>query len=308
MNKLFKILIAVLLITSLTANFLLIRNRQDSYKTFVFNDANTHESYETIHHIKEAQEISTGKGIKVGIIDKYFGIEKHKILYVKGVDFTDSPNNLNLIDEHGYWMATTLKEIAPDVEIYALNARANSPEKTAASIIQSIDWAIKNNLDVLTYSAEQFDPENRKLIDEAVQKAIEHNIITTFIHYTYPDNILPYSFFVKPPSYDREPDIKVYHKDYNVLNTIFYDRYIKSGRNPKSGDEIPYFSISSMSPVLAGVIALIKETNPDLSSNKIKKILSETSKTINYNDREIENVLDAYAAVNYSLNHKTVIE
>ena len=298
MKKLIKLLFFVVLIVSLIANFLLIKNNQSSYLAFVFNDGNIHESYETIHHIKEAQKISTGKDIKVGVIDKYFGLEKHPELYSGGIDFTENPDNLNKIDEHGYWMATTLKEIAPGVEVYALNARSNSPQKTAEAIIKAIDWAINNKIDILTYSAKKFDSQNRQLIDAEVKKAIDHNIVTTFIHYTYPDNILPYGFFDKPESYEREPDIKIYHKDYNILNTVIYDRYMKSGQKPKSGDEIPYFSISSMSPVIAGVVAMMKEINPNLTPIEYKKILLESSKKYNYFEHQISGVLDAPAALN----------
>jgi len=84
--------------------------------------------------------------------------------------------------------------------------------------------------------------------------------------------------------------------------TIFYDRYIKSGMNPKSGDEIPYFSISSMSIVTAGIIALMKELQPNLTPQECKNILQVTSKEIMFNGYNINNVADANHAINYIIN------
>jgi len=104
------------------------------------------------------------------------------------------------IAEHGLWMATTLKEIAPDVEIYALCARDNDRAKEADNIAKAIGWAIENNIDILTYSGEAFRKEDRAVIDEAVHKAINNNIVTTFIHYDLPENILPTGLFPKTAS------------------------------------------------------------------------------------------------------------
>ena len=135
-----------------------------------FSDANTRPTYDTFHHIKDAQRLATGKGIKIGIIGKYFGYAGHTDLYAGGKDFAGNKEAFEDIAEHGLWMATTLKEIAPDVEIYALGARVNDRAKESRNISEAIDWAIENELDILTYSGEQFRPEDRDVIDKAVHK------------------------------------------------------------------------------------------------------------------------------------------
>ena len=180
MKKSLVILLITALLASLIFNFKLIHNQTESFTAYVFNDGNTRETYETVHHIKEAQSISTGKGIKIGILDKYFGYQKHSDLYSGGKDFTNNSESFENIDEHGYWMANTLKEVAPDTEIYALNVRGKNHLETANAIKTAIDWAIENKIDILTYSAEGFSPEVKSIIDEAVDKAVKNNIVTTF--------------------------------------------------------------------------------------------------------------------------------
>ncbi|HWT75002.1 MAG TPA: hypothetical protein VN258_09840 [Mobilitalea sp.] len=80
--------------------------------------------------------------------------------------------------------------------------------------------------------------------------------------------------------YDREPDYNIYHFDYNNLFLEQYARYqtaLESGAPINSGDEIPHFSFSSMSPVLAGFIAIIKSISLDLTKYEIKQLLDSAS-------------------------------
>ena len=117
-------------------------------------------------------------------------------------------------------MALVLKEIAPDVEIYALNISFKDEEQKTENMVKAIDWAIDHDLDVLTYSSSRFLEKNRKKLDEAVDKAMENNIVTTFIHYDHKENILPDGFFAYRGSEDynsRKPDLDIYHFDYNTL-------------------------------------------------------------------------------------------
>lgn len=302
-----KIRILITLLVVLLSVSVYFNIKPDDNTWFVsFQNANTRPTYDTFHSIKKAQQSITGKGIKVGIIGKYFGYADNKNMYAGGKNFTDNKASFEDIAEHGLWMATTLKEIAPDVEIYALCARDNNRAKEAENIAKAIDWAIENNIDILTYSGEAFRKEDRVVIDEAVHKAINNNIVTTFIHYDLPENILPTGLFPKSPeSYAREPDVNIFHFDYNLLLIFVYENFVKSGR--KVGNNIgalPYFSNSSMSPVLAGIVAMMKERNNDLPPEKYKKILIETSKEIEYNGYNVRHVVDAFDATNVLLKNE----
>jgi hypothetical protein len=67
---------------------------------------------------------------------------------------------------------------------------------------------------------------------------------------------------------------------------------------------LPYFSNSSMSPVLAGIIAMLKEINNELQVADYKRILIETSREVEYNGYTVEHVVDAKSAIDYLLKIK----
>src|SRR5690554_5265883 len=85
-----------------------------------FKNANSRETYFTLHNIKAAWKYGCGRGVKIGVIDWLFGLEQYPELYAGGVDFAANPKALNNQAEHGKWMATVLREVAPDCAIYAL--------------------------------------------------------------------------------------------------------------------------------------------------------------------------------------------
>ena len=306
-TKLFIALILVLLAVSVFYNL-----KPDSNQLWFtsFSDANTRSTYDSFHHIKEAQQLTTGKGVKIGILGKYFGYNKNKNIYAGAKDFTGDVDALEEIAEHGLWMATTLKEIAPDVEIYALNARNNNRNTEAKAIVSAINWAIENDIDILTYSAQAFNSEHRAEIDEAVRLAHQYGIITTFIHYDLAENILPTGLCPNSPkSYSRNADLNIFHFDYNLLLLFKYENYLKSGRNVGNNiGNLPYFSNSSMSPVLAGIVAMMKEANSKLKPEDYKRILIETSQEITYNGYKVKHVVNAPSAINYVLEMNKVTE
>lgn len=297
-----KITIMVLSILLLVSVFYNIKPDNSETWFISFADANTRMTYDYFHNIKQAQQLATGKGIKVGIVGTYFGYDTNKDLYSGGKDFTGDNKAFEEIAEHGLWMATTLREIAPDVEIYALNARDKDRTKETGAILDAINWAIENDIDILTYSAEPFRHEDRAEIDKAVLKAIDNNIVTTFIHYDLQENILPTGLFQNSPKfYSREADVNVFHYDYNVLLLFKYEDYLNSGKEIRNNGSDPYFSNSSMSPVLAGIVAMMKEINNDLTAEEYKKILIETSKRIEYKGNQVNHVVDAHSAIRHLL-------
>lgn len=259
-----------------------------------FPNANSRPTYFTIHNVNEAHKYSKGSNIKVGIIDWLFAASEYKELYAGTVDFTNSPYSLYEANGHGLWMATAMREIAPECEIYALNAviyeeHKNFEEndlKRSEYLNSAIDWAIENGIDVLTYSHPKFTPIYSDIVNNCVDRAAHHEIATTFIHNENPNNIWPYGCFEyhTDQQFTREPDVNIYHYDYNSLSIPQYESYldfVKSGEHIKSGNDLPYFSFSSMSPVLGGFVALLKSIRPSLTPYECKGLLIKTSYAIN---------------------------
>ena len=276
-----------------------------------YSNANSRETYYTMHNVKEAHKYGKGKNIKVGIIDWCFGLNDYPDLYAGGVDVAGNSSCLNEASEHGYWMACALREIAPECQIYAINYLNGENFNTRAEyIVTAINWAIENGMDVLTYSGWQFNGDECPMIDNAVDSAVSKGIITTFIHYGYEKNIYP-EWLVKSHEL-REPDIRILHYDYNTLFIKKYEKYISMDKTAiVRGDDLPYFSISSTSPVLAGFIAILKSIDDSLTLNDYKKILKETSYSTNFtgyaafdNNIETDNVADIGKAAEFVYQNK----
>ena len=272
-----------------------MRHRGDNPDSvLVFPGGNSRETYFTLHNVKAAQAWSTGSGIKVGILDHSFATQLHPGLYAGARNFVEGNDEfLTTREWHGYWMATVLHEIAPGAKIYALNTYSFAGQaQRAKAMCDAITWAIENKLDVLSYSAAAFDGESRTLLDAALQRAHDAGIVTTFLHVAEPGNILPSGLWSGTED-GREPDVNVLQFDYSV---VFIDDYRKAiaGQEPR---QRPFLSLSSTAPVVAGVVALIKNLKPDLTPAECQAILRETSRPLDYDGRKPPRVLDALAAV-----------
>jgi len=278
----------------------------------MLNNANSRDTYFTVHNIKKAHEISKGINVKVGIIDWLFAYEKNKSLYSGCADISNESLCLYEYDGHGHMMATTLREIAPECEIFAINATLYNDDGEINRIgffEKAIDWAIENKMDILTYSHAAFCGDDHARANNVVEKAVKNGIITTFIHNDSEYNIFPYGCmgFANDQKFNRQPDVNIYHFDYNTLFLPLYEKYIaiiETGEKIRSGNDLPYFSFSSMSPVLAGFIAMLKAINSSLTSDECKRILKETSYEISaqsknwYDLNPCKNVVDIGRAVN----------
>lgn len=301
------IVLTAALICSVVFNVYLVKRFQAGGDIWNIHepDANTRETYATIHHVKEAQEISTGAGIKVGILDWGFGFEDHDGLYAGGKDFTTyeyHDENFNHASEHGFWMAQTLKEIAPDVEVYALGTYVPDDEaEWVDAMIEAVHWSMEQGIDILTLSHQAISEKNRERFDTEVDKAVEQGIVTTFIHYDNPNNILPWGIWENGGDgyYRRDADLNIFQYDYN---TLFLESYGRIAESPEFDgiykDEL-HLSVSSMSVVTAGFVAMLEEIDDTLSPAEYKEILLTTSRPMEYAGERAEHVADIEAAVRY---------
>jgi hypothetical protein len=191
-------------------------------------------------------------------------------------------------------MASTLKEIAPDAEIYALGTYSSNEENRVAAMVKAIDWAIEHKLDVLTYSAQRFPPGLRASLDAAVSRAVKAGIVVAFIHYPHPDNLLPTGLVARSGDDEREPDVNILHYDYSVVFVEDYQNYVAG--KPRRGYR-PFLSMSSTSPVTAGIVALMRSANRGLTPARCKEILMTTARPLVYEGEKAPRVVDAAAAV-----------
>lgn len=249
----------------------------DEISTVHFENANSRETYFTVHNVAAAHEVGKGSGVRVGILDRFFGCRKHPGLYSEAMDFTGNTAALDEDDGHGYWMACVLKEIAPECEAVALNALEYADTQTDVErMVDAIRWAMDNRIDVLTYSSAAIPQAFRGAFDEVVDQAVEQGIVTTFIHYDNENNLWPTGMY-RITEGAREPDLNILHYDYNTLFVDQYRKWLERETPPDSGNDVPFFSLSSTSPVTAGFVAILKSIDGSLTPRACKDILMETS-------------------------------
>lgn len=280
----------------LTAVILIQALRADDPKTImVFPDANSRMTFFSLHHLHEAQTLSKGKGIKIGILDHSFGMNLHPELYAGGKNFVEGGEEFLTDREwHGYWMANTLHEVAPDVAIFALNTVPFNRRETHAEVIaKAVDWAISREIDILTYSQAAIEAEKKPVLNASLDRAYKAGIITVFIHTGHPGNIMPTGLWAGMDD-GREADVNIYHYDYSIIPI---PEYLKLKNGEKTWWNPPFLSVSSTSPVLGGIVAMMKSLDPGLKSDDCRAILRETSFPFDFEGRHAPHAVDAYAAL-----------
>ena len=249
-----------------------------SQNVLVFPGANSRDTYFTVHNIHPAHAITRGTGASVGILDHSFGMDAHPELYAGGENFQEGKwgETFRNQSHHGYWMALVLREIAPEVEIYALNTYSSDEADRVQAMVKAIDWAVAHDLDAITYSARAFSPEARKILDPAVDRAIDAGVVVVFIHYPHPRNLFPSWIGPMTGDDEREPDLNIFHYDYTV---VFADRYsaFMNGDDEMARGYRPFLSLSATAPVAAGFVAMLRSLDPTLTPARIREILMESS-------------------------------
>lgn len=130
-------------------------------------------------------QLTKGSGlapVKVAVFDT--GIMNHPDLNIAGgVSFVDSTNYFD--DEgHGTHIAGTIGAtnngegvvgVAPSAELYAVKVTDSSGQGYTSSVIQGIEWAIENDIDIINMSfvASQYS----ELLHEAIKQAKSNGII-----------------------------------------------------------------------------------------------------------------------------------
>jgi hypothetical protein len=266
-------------------------------KILVFPRANSRETYFTIHNIREAHSITRGKGAKIGILDNSFGFDAHRDLYSGGEAFqTDNwAGSFAVNSHHGYWMSLVAHETAPEAEIYALGTTSSDETVKVNAMVRAIDWAIAHRLDAITYSGPKFSPDLRAKLDAAVSRAVAAGIVTCFIHYPHPDNLLPTGLFPRHPVDDeRDPDVNILQYDYNI---VFANEYLLALEGKSKRGYKPFLSMSSTSPVTAAIVALMKSVNLKLTPEQCRQIVMSTARPMTFEGQQAPRVVDAAAAV-----------
>ena len=181
-------------------------------------------------------------------------------------------------DEHGTWMAKEVLAVAPKARIMPVRIRSQKQAAdVAGNYIKGIEYAVANGAQVISLSHQPILKERQGELDAAIEKAAQKGVVFVYIHYAGRrcDMVLtgPIEF------------ASTHQKD-------LVGRVYTIGTHGAWG--FPYtWGYSGTAPMVAGVVALIREINPRLSPAEIVALLRQTA------DTSVEGypLVDAYAAV-----------
>jgi subtilisin family serine protease len=126
----------------------------------------------------------TGAGVKVAVFDTGIDLDNPDLNVAGGISFVDGVTSYDDDNGHGTAMAGILAAslngsglvgVAPSIELYSVKVLDSYGMGRYSSVLQAIDWAIENDIDIITMSfgGSQYS----QILSEAIKKASDKNIM-----------------------------------------------------------------------------------------------------------------------------------
>ena len=214
----------------------------------------------------KAWELTRGQGVTVAVTDQGFHI-KHpdlagRIRTMKhfGPRTLDAPEQ----NFHGTDMSRILLSVAPEIEIIPILCSGRTLDELAPRITESFEFAAEQKADVISASWSGRFQEDQELL-AAIHSAVAGGVCVSWFHYPQSDPSILRSSFTYA-WWEREPRLG------------FADRFLTDppGFHPVEIEA----GLSGTAPQAAGLAALVKSVNPQLSPAEIKQIMFENSDSI----------------------------
>jgi hypothetical protein len=256
------------------------------------------DTHFSIHNIRSAHGLTLGAEAKVGILAHSFELGSHPELYSGGKDFSvGDPDPRRPGKTHrGYWMALTLHEVAPEAGVYALDIPTKDDLARVAAMVRALEWAVEQDLDVVTYCGGDLSPGDREILDPALERAVKAGVVVVFLDYPHPLNLLPGGFGAPTEPGARAPDLEIFSYDCTALLANQLVAFTEPDDDAIQKHR-PFLARPSIGPVTAGLVALLRSVEPEMSPAEIKKVLVETSRSLEYRGQLASRVPDAFQAV-----------
>lgn len=180
------------------------------------------------------------------------------------------------------------------VEILPIGASFDGMYLYTSDIVEAINYAKENNVKVINMS---FGSEARdRVLEKAVKDAYDEGIVLVAASGNEESNSFssPSSFKeVISVNASNRFDKPAYFSDYGIFKDVTAPGVSIYSTVP--GDEYEFFSGTSMaSPVVAGVVALMLDANPDLTPSEVYNILAASTKKVNFANPDA--IFDDYLA------------
>ncbi|MDX2935456.1 S8 family peptidase [Streptomyces ipomoeae] len=241
-------------------------------------------------NLAEAQQAAQGEGVTVAVLDS--GVEAdHPALAGKvttGPDYVDDglkPGDPKWGD-HGTAMASDVLKVAPKAEILSVritNGDEESFYRGTSVIARGIDYAIEHGADVISMSiggellGDSYDEEEADALGRAAQAGIPvlasaGNSGDEFNEAQYPAG---YPGVIAVAALQQN-GTRAEFSTVRTYNSVAAPGVaIMSAKN--TGGYEPINGTSPATALTAGVVALMKSENPDLTSAQVRSILTTTA-------------------------------
>lgn len=261
--------------------------------------------------IPRAQELATGRGVKVAVIDSGIDAE-HPDLKDAIVETFDATGSTEPIpDAHGTAVAGIIRAkgtvlgVAPGATLLAARAFSGDPkrdtaESTSFILLKALDWSIGHGANVINLSfAGGRDPVLERIIAEANNRKV--------ILVAAAGNGGPKAAPAYPAAYPQVIAVTAHDKAdklYQHANRGDYITVAAPGVEilvPIAKGSHMFMSGTSMSSAyVTGIIALMLERSPNLTPERARMILTETAGDLGKPGRDNEfgaGRVDAHAAL-----------
>ncbi len=213
---------------------------------------------ENILNIHSAHQIATGKNIVVALLDHLFDKDHHVFLdriFLPGCVIDECP--VFSTEGHGTWIAQALVEIAPDVKIMPVRIYRKNFYTNSDLYIKGIQYAVKNGASIICSNHRPTLKKQQQDLDHAIARASRKGICFVDVHYKG----------------DREDVIVPGLAEFSPLDRGKKLVYVLGSDPTKKNLFSTSWGLSHASPIVSGLVALMKEIKPQLSPLKTKKIL-----------------------------------
>lgn len=244
----------------------------------------------------------SGSGVKVGILDSGIDVH-HKNLNVRGgycaVDI-ECPAKIPYDDDNGHGTHVagviaakgSMQGIAPNAEIYSIKSMNGFGFGTTSSLIDGVEWAIKNRMDILNLSitTDKHDAALKRALDTAYQKgmlivgAVGNNGLEKNNTVLYPakyESVIGVTAVTGQLQRLRESAIGAEVELAAPGNRIVSTYPVKlDGEDGKADGYASLSGTSMAAPHVTGILALYKERFPTKSNVEIRQMLASTAKDL----------------------------
>ncbi|MDX8343171.1 S8 family peptidase [Rossellomorea sp. YZS02] len=247
----------------------------------------------------------TGKGIKIGVLDTGIDSQHPDLKVSGGVCVLQADCTMGFMDDngHGTHVAGVISAVnndigtvgvAPEAEIFAIKALDSTGGGTTTTILSGIEWAIKNDIDLVNMSITTKDNDLalKTMIDRAYQSGIlivgaagnngtaggtEDNLLYPA---KYPSVIAVGAINDKEQRVSTSAtgkELELMAPGYNIYSTVPLNADIFDG----SRDGYAYMTGTSMAvPYVTGILALYKEQFPTYSNQQVRDLLTGSAKDL----------------------------